>query len=293
MNAGFEKRWGTVKYLNLGCGNRYHPAWINIDVVPAGPEVIAHDLRRGIPLADDSYDVVYHSHLLEHLRRPDALGFMRECYRVLRPGGILRVAVPDLERLCQAYLDKLEGALNQVCSADDYEWMMIELYDQTVRERSGGDMRAFLARSPLPNETFVLERIGEEGREIIQSFRQDSHDQINEREAIGPRLINSVRYHLGSLLDGFAKQMLALTRGAQARRALEIGTFRLAGEVHQWMYDRYSLGRLMEAAGFQFPRQRSATESQIPDWSGFNLDALPDGRVIKPDSLFMEATKPT
>ena len=282
-----------MKYLNLGCGNRYHPAWINIDVVPAGPEVIAHDLRRGIPLADDSCDVVYHSHLLEHLRRPDALGFMRECYRVLRPGGILRVAVPDLERLCQAYLDKLEGALTQhPCSADDYEWMMIELYDQTVRERPGGEMRVFLGRTPLANEAFVLERIGEEGREIIQSLRQDSNHRTGEREAIGARLSNSLRYRLGSLLDRFAKQLLALTQGAPARRALEIGAFRLAGEVHQWMYDRYSLGRLMEAAGFQSPRQKLATESRIAGWPDFNLDVLPDGTVIKPDSLFMEATKP-
>ncbi len=101
----------ALQYLNLGCGNRYHPDWINIDIAPSTPGAIAHDLSRGIPLPDTRCDVVYHSHILEHMRRADALPFMEECYRVLRPGGVLRVAVPDLERICRVYREKLEAAL--------------------------------------------------------------------------------------------------------------------------------------------------------------------------------------
>ena len=90
----------ATQYLNLGCGSRYHPDWINIDIVPHGPEVIQHDLSRGIPLPDASCDVVYHTAVLEHMRRSDAAAFLAECYRVLKPGGIVRVGVPDLERIC-------------------------------------------------------------------------------------------------------------------------------------------------------------------------------------------------
>lgn len=86
-----------MKYVNLGCGSRYRPDWTNIDIVSCGPGVIAHDLNKGIPLPDASCDVVYHSNLLEHLQQADALPFLRENYRVLKPGGILRIAVPDLE----------------------------------------------------------------------------------------------------------------------------------------------------------------------------------------------------
>src|SRR5438445_2136934 len=110
----------TVNYLNLGCGSRYHARWINIDIVPAGPDVIAHDLRQGIPLPDNSCDVVYHSHVLEHLRRAEAKYLLCECYRVLKPGGILRAAIPDLERICSAYLEKLKAALESDSAADDY-----------------------------------------------------------------------------------------------------------------------------------------------------------------------------
>ena len=47
--------------VNLGCGHRHHPDWINIDIASTGPGVMAHNLSLGIPLADGSADVVYHS----------------------------------------------------------------------------------------------------------------------------------------------------------------------------------------------------------------------------------------
>jgi SAM-dependent methyltransferase len=278
-----------VKCVNLGCGSRYHSAWINIDIVPSGPEVIAHDLRRGIPLEADSCDVVYHSHVLEHMRRPEAKKFLSECYRVLKPGGVLRIAVPDLERICRVYLEKLEAAGTSVAAAADYDWMTIELCDQFVREKSGGEMREFLSRQPVPNESFVYERIGEEGREIIHG---NAHAEATSARAGKRRLSNSLRYRFGALMRAGARAIVRVMCGEQAARGLDVGSFRLAGEPHQWMYDRFSLARLMHEAGFQNPVQKSATESQIPDWSSFNLDTLPNGAVIKPDSLFMEGTKP-
>jgi hypothetical protein len=58
------------------------------------------------------------------------------------------------------------------------------------------------------------------------------------------------------------------------------------------MYDRFSLARELMAAGFHEPIVRSASESAIPDWTRFCLDAQSDGTINKPDLLFMEATKP-
>jgi predicted SAM-dependent methyltransferase len=115
--------------LNLGCGTDSRPEFVNVDIV-GGPGIIAHDLRLGIPFPDSTYDLVYHSTMLSHLRPPDALNLMRECRRVLKPGGVLRVVTEDLEQMCRAYLQKLEAA----CSGDEqaareYEWMVLELYD--------------------------------------------------------------------------------------------------------------------------------------------------------------------
>ena len=280
-----------MRYVNLGCGSRCHPAWINIDIAPCGPGVIAHDLSQGIPLPDSSCDVVYHSHLVEHLRPEDALRFMKECYRVLRAGGILRVATPDLEHICRLYLEKLEGAFaGDKASAHDYEWIMLEMYDQAVREKRGGMMGDYLQQDPLPNETFIYERIGEEGRDLIRALKSkaSSSDASQRSITLEPGKRRNSRQRL---LSRARNSILARLLGRNGLRALEIGRFRLAGEVHQWMYDRYSLSQLMLAAFFQDPVQRSATESQIPHWSKFNLDTLPDRTTIKPDSFFMEAIK--
>jgi len=159
-------------YLNLGCGGRFHPDWINMDVAPSHPSVIHVDLSKGIPLPDGHCVVVYHAAVLEHFRQGDALGFLQECARVLAPGGVIRVGVPDLERLCQLYLGRLQGAISGDKQAEhDYDWLLLELFDQMVRERSGGAMVAWLRQEPLPNEAFVYARIGEEGRGLVRSLR--------------------------------------------------------------------------------------------------------------------------
>src|SRR5713101_3179889 len=78
----------STSCLNLGCGERFHPAWVNVDLAYL-PGVMRCDLRDGIPFPDRSFSIVYHSHLLEHLPREHAPAFLLECNRVLQPGGIL------------------------------------------------------------------------------------------------------------------------------------------------------------------------------------------------------------
>lgn len=279
----------TKKYLNLGCGNRYHPDWINIDIVSRSPEVIQSDLSCGIPLPDKSCDVVYHAAMLEHLRHSDAKKFLIECYRVLKPRGIIRVGVPDLEKICQLYLSTLSAAINGEDKTDnDYDWIMLELFDQIVREKSGGDMLKYLQQDPLPNEAFVYERIGEEGRQLVKVLRNHGKHSGYPFPDFLHKLRRGFRY-LPYLVKNCVVHWIL---GGDDKRALEIGRFRLAGEVHQWMYDRYSLARLLRQTGFYDPQLQNANTSLIRNWTSFHLDTLPDGRVIKPDLFFMEAIKP-
>lgn len=281
-----------IKYLNLGCGNRYHPDWINIDIAPQGPGVIQHDLSRGIPLPDASCDVVYHAAVLEHLRRSDAVAYLAECYRVLKPGGIVRVGVPDLEKICQLYLSKLAAVSNGDPSAvHDYKWILLELFDQTVREKSGGGMMDYLRQNPLPNEKFVYERIGEEGRHLIKTIQNNSAPSPMNSHSLS-NFLTKLRKKLRRLPNAAKDRLLMLLLGAEDRKAIKVGRFRLGGEVHQWMYDRYSLSRLLTQTGFRNPQLQDAKTSQISNWTKFHLDTLPDGQVIKPDLFFMEAFKP-
>ena len=279
----------ATTYLNLGCGSQYHPDWINIDIAPQGPEVIQHDLSGGIPLPDAACDVVYHAAVLEHMRRSNAAAFLTECCRVLKPRGIVRVGVPDLEKTCQLYLSRLAAALNgDEAAAHDYDWIMLELYDQTVRNNSGGGMLEYLRQNPLPNERFVYERIGEVGRQLVKALhRRESHSRHSH-----PVYLQKLRRSLRALPGAVKRRIVLWVLGRDDMQALEIGRFRLAGQVHQWMYDRYSLARLLRLTGFHDPQLQDANTSLIPNWTSFHLDTLPDGQAIKPDLFFVEAIKP-
>lgn len=153
-----------AKLLNLGCGNKTSTAdgAVNIDfsiytristspilkrIAPfvIGPEraerlrgsaqnVIVYDLAKGIPAADDSVVAVYHSHLLEHLDREVGEGFMREVHRVLRPGGVQRISVPDFERAARAYVDQLDGEDESV----DHDAYIAPMLEQSVRREAHG-----------------------------------------------------------------------------------------------------------------------------------------------------------
>jgi hypothetical protein len=198
---------------------------------------------------------------LEHLPRPQALPFLRECHRVLAPGGILRVVVPDLETIARLYLKYLEGGLaGDSEAAQRCEWMVLELLDQMVREQSGGEVRKYWQQNPMPQEQFVIQRCGSEVLRVLDALRQEK-----------PRTGNA-----------------ALEEPSLS----QIAEFRASGEIHKWMYDRYSMSVLMSHAGFQQCRVCAANESQIPAFNSYLLDINEDGSIRKPDSLFVEAMKP-
>jgi predicted SAM-dependent methyltransferase len=82
--------------LNFGCGARFSPGWENIDFYSPGPEVRRVNLVCGFPYPSASFDAVYSSHVLEHFTKAQCLDMLRECFRVLRTGGVVRVVIPDL-----------------------------------------------------------------------------------------------------------------------------------------------------------------------------------------------------
>ena len=270
----------SVVKVNLGCGRRYHPAWINIDLAAAGPGVIEHNLLEGIPQPDASVDVLYHAHVVEHFKKEPAETFLEECFRVLKPGGLLRVAVPDLEPICRNYLSTLQAAAAGDLSAEhDYDWCMLELLDQLLRDRPGGEIAQYLKQETLPNEAFVFSRTGDEARELRELLTR-------------PKPSTAKRPPPMTLRAKLKDRIRNLVLSADDWEALRIGHFRQCGAIHQWMYDRFSLGRLLCQCGFVEPVVCSALESGIPDWAEEHLDSNDEGRPYKPDSLYMEARRP-
>lgn len=273
-----------MKLLNIGCGKRYRDGWVNIDLNPASKDVIAWDVSKGLPFENEYFDVVYHSHLLEHFSMEEAPLFLKECHRVLKHGGIIRVVTPNLEKICRLYLEALEKA-----STGDkewrlnHEWMLMELFDQMVRERSGGRFSSWLKQKPIPNEAFVRARWG--------SFAFPREDPEDRAPVKPPHMLKKISSKGSYYQKAFKEKLLKLLLGEKDYKALELGRLKKSGELHLWMYDRLNLAELLQKTGFENPRQMSATESQIPNWNSYCLDTEADGTVYKPDSLYMEAIK--
>ena len=266
-----------LPYLNIGCGNHFDSSWTNIDFKKTRDGVIAYNLLKGIPFPDNSFELVYHSHVLEHFSKKDGINLMKECYRVLKPNGIIRVAIPDLEQITRNYLRLLEAGMASPNNAEieaDYNWILIEMYDQTIRNKSGGMMAEYLFQPTLTNEDFVFKRIGEEGRNLRNRF-------LNPQ-----KFVDSPKGKIKKTIKNIFKSLFRFT----SNKYSDLGKFRLQGEIHQWMYDRYSLSKLLEKVGFQSIIQRTAFESYMVNWDKYLLDGQ-DNIVRKPDSLFLEAKK--
>jgi SAM-dependent methyltransferase len=184
--------------LHLGCGVIAPPGWINIDgswnarlakhpvlrrtlhalrvtsadkiQVPWNPEVLIHDLRKPLPFDDDYATAIYSSHMLEHLYFQEGQRFLRECFRTLAEGGVLRIVVPDLRSIVLDYLaeqpfPESSNGFEGTCSAD------------RLNQR-------LLLRSPIPPSRNFFYR--------LYSSWKDFHSHKWMYDA------NSVKHHLGS-----------------------------------------------------------------------------------------------
>jgi predicted SAM-dependent methyltransferase len=116
----------TPMKLNLGCGARTPTGWVNVDNAAGArfanipffstlnrylrlfsldwdSRISVHDLRKPFPWPAKSADVIYASHVLEHFTRDEARVFLARCRETLKPGGIIRILVPDLHYFVREY----------------------------------------------------------------------------------------------------------------------------------------------------------------------------------------------
>lgn len=262
--------------VNLACGGKLcrEAGWVNADHSPSTKEVVSVDLLRRLPFADGSFDVVYHSQFIEHLPQDKALSFMKECHRILKPNGVVRVVTPDLKNQALEYLRNLERVLE--APGDEaarlrYEWIRLEMLDQLTRHHSGGDMVDFLKVSGRQVGDYLWERMGRSGKNLIPS---------EEAEGGGVKLMLRT-----------ARDQLRARKAAVTPMATRVGRFRLSGESHLCMYDEYLLSKLLREAGFGQVRRVGAKDSRIPGWDRTHLDCDAEGHPDGDASLFMEAAK--
>jgi predicted SAM-dependent methyltransferase len=127
LNTKISSRSGQM--VQFGCGLSAPTQWRNFDAsptlrlqklpaigrfVPAGefgrfPDNVEYgDITTGLPIADESVELMYCSHVLEHITLDELRQALKNCYRYLQPGGIFRLVLPDLESLTQQYLSSTD-----------------------------------------------------------------------------------------------------------------------------------------------------------------------------------------
>lgn len=277
-----------MKMLNIACGKRYHKDCINIDFHSDSKFVKKVNILCGLPFESDSFDVVYSSHFLEHLNVEQAEFILREAYRVLKKGGIIRIVVPDLENICKEYinvLDELRKFPENEFITKKYKWITIELLDQLVRVKPGGKMLEIFNEVKKSNDnelaSYILYRTGDD---IIKKKKHKTRNQI--KNYLSNTTIDRIKNKLLYLYLNLIRQFIP-----KGIRDLVINQTTI-GEKHQWMYDEYSLKLLLKKIGFINIERKAYNKSNILNFNQYYLDINPDGTPYKgTSSLYMEGFK--
>ena len=110
--------------LHVGCGNVILPGWINVDIDNISGVDIQDDVRTLTKIKDDSYDIIYASHVLEHFGRKEFESILKVWNKKLKINGILRLAVPDFEKAIKWYNDtkKIEDIIGLISGGQKTEF---------------------------------------------------------------------------------------------------------------------------------------------------------------------------
>ena len=91
-----------VRKLHIGCGGMILKNWLNTDLDPSDNQLFI-DARKKLPFDDSTFDYLFSEHLIEHLEYPEGVDFFLECFRIIKPCGVIRIATPDLRFLIELY----------------------------------------------------------------------------------------------------------------------------------------------------------------------------------------------
>jgi predicted SAM-dependent methyltransferase len=96
-----------VKKLHLGCGNNIFDGWLNTDIL-AGEKIAYLDVTKKYQLPSNSFDFIFTEHMIEHITIEQSELMLAECFRVLKPFGIIRISTPDLAKIIGMYNQNLD-----------------------------------------------------------------------------------------------------------------------------------------------------------------------------------------
>jgi len=270
---------------------------VMFSVFPTAPrsKILHLDIsRKVLPFPDNAFDAVNAYHVFEHLYLSEGKAFAREIFRVLKPGGIFRISVPDLERIAREYLEYLEKSIEDPNEQNlkRYRWTVFEMIDQATREYSGGLMFDAIRNGDLDRD-FIKERYSD----VFDPFFERHADQeAKTRLPVAPK---SLKKRLMTLTPDkiFRKFKMKIddvifkTKKDEVQKATN-GDPRKTKEAVRWMHDRLSLRLLTEQEGFTQFSVKDFDQSGITDWKKYDLDQSNYGKRAIDPSVYVECRKP-
>lgn len=216
--------------LHLGCGSHRPSDWVNVDGswnarlaklpllrdalgffrlapkeilrIPWDPHVFVCDVRKPLPFPSESAEVVYASHLLDCLYLFETKRLLEECFRVLKPGGILRVAVEDVRPILQEYLEerpsaRLSEALARLRPADR---LMARLLCKSPEPPRGGFFYELYRRVT----DFQTRKWAYDADSLKFHFEEAGFVEVSERKFLDSRIakIEAVEKNPGICVEG-------------------------------------------------------------------------------------------
>ncbi len=143
-------------------------------------------------------------------------------------------------------------------------------------------MKKYWEQKEIVNKNYILERIGPDFIDYRRKYFYEgpSINDAPENQIYNRKLGRSIKETVEKKILGRQKKLDDKTK-----------IFRESGEIHQWMYDKYSLKCLLEQIGFRLVEKVSAYESRNINWQKYSFLDIENDLARKPDSLFMEALK--
>ena len=125
--------------LHLGCGTNVLPGWLNTDYSQTGTGILCLDVTEPFPFPTASFDLILAEHIIEHIERRDARKMLAECFRVLRPNGVLRIGTPDLPKYLRLYGPDLSPIEEQCVRQTFDHWIFRGFYNARKYAPEAGD----------------------------------------------------------------------------------------------------------------------------------------------------------
>jgi predicted SAM-dependent methyltransferase len=266
-----------MRFLNLACGDHYVTSdlWENCDFAPKSKSVRQVDLLNGLPYENNTFDLVYCSHFIEHIPRNEVLNFLRECIRVLKPNGMIRLVLPDFENIAREYINNIDKG--EFLHA---EFNIVEMIDQCTRNESGGELLKWYERTKLDSDlkTYIKLRTG--------YTYKDKRKKNNVFYRIQNLNILKFKYKIQLM---YTKVIVSiLPKWYRVNHISRTAT----GEKHLWVYDYRCLSSILNRVGFHSVLKSDAHTSSNSLFPNFPLDIDENRETRKgAESMYLEANK--